>query len=83
MIQLKDGTYLISKIGNGMLLTHIDEDGNILWERSLVGTAVYSARGLIQLEDGGFLVAGFIQIRNGRSYDAIILRTDADGKVEE
>jgi len=83
MIQLKDGTYLIGKIGNGMLLTHIDEDGNILWERSLVGTAVYGTRGLIQLEDGGFLVAGFIQIRNGRSYDAIILRTDADGKVEE
>jgi len=83
MIQLKDGTYLIGKIGNGMLLTHIDEDGNILWERSLVGTAVYGTRGLIQLEDGGFLVAGFIQIRNGRSYDATILRTDADGKVEE
>ena len=83
MIQLKDGTYLIGKIGNGMLLTHIDEDGNILWERSLIGTAVYGARELVQLEDGGLLVAGFIQIRNGRSYDAIILRTDADGKVEE
>ncbi len=82
-IQLKDGTYLIGKIGNGMLLTHIDEDGNILWERSLVGTAVYGARELIQLEDGGFLVAGFIQIRNGRSYDAILLRTDAEGRVEE
>ncbi len=83
MIQLKDGTYLIGKIGNGMVLTHIDEDGNILWERSLVGTAVYGARELIQLEDGGFLVAGFIQIRNGRSYDAILLRTDTEGKVEE
>ena len=83
MIQLKDGTYLIGKIGNGMLLTHIDEDGNILWERSLVGTAVYGARELIQLEDGGFLVAGFIQIRNGRSYDAILLRTNADGLVNE
>ena len=83
LIQLKDGTYLIGKIGNGMLLTHIDEDGNILWERSLVGTAVYGARELIQLEDGGFLVAGFIQIRNGRSYDAILLRTNADGLVNE
>lgn len=83
MIQLRDGTYLIGKIGNGMLLTRIDEGGNILWERSLVRTAVYGARGLIQLEDGGFLVAGFIQIRNGRSYDAIILRTDADGNIEE
>ncbi len=83
MIQLKDETYLIGAIGNGMLLTRIDANGDILWERSLLGTAVYGARGLIQLEDGGFLVAGFIQIRNGRSYDAIILRTDADGNIEE
>ena len=83
MIELKDETYLIGAIGNGMLLTRIDKDGDILWERSLVGTAVYGARELIQLEDGGFLVAGFIQIRNGRSYDAIILRTDADGNIEE
>ena len=83
MIQLSDGTYLIGGLGNGMLLTDIDDDGNILWERSLVGTAVYGARGLIQLEDGGFLVAGFIQIRNGRSYDAILLRTDAEGRVKE
>ena len=83
MIQLKDGTYLIGNIGNGMLLTNIDEDGDILWDRSLIGTAVYGARELVQLEDGGFLVAGFIQIRNGRSYDAIILRTNADGNIEE
>jgi len=83
MIQLKDETYLIGAIGNGMLLTRIDANGDILWERSLLGRAVYGSKGLIQLEDGGFLVAGFIQIRNGRSYDAIILRADADGKVEE
>jgi len=83
MLQLKDGTYLIGKIGNGMLLTHIYEDGNILWERSLIGTAVYGARELIQLEDKGFLIAGFIQIRNGRSYDAILLRTDANGLLNE
>ena len=83
MIQLKDGTYLIGGLGNGMLLTRMDETGNILWGRSLVGTAVYGARGLIQLEDGDFLVAGFIQISNGRSYDAIILRTDAEGQVKE
>ena len=83
LIQLEDGTFLIGGLGNGMLLTRIDETGNILWERSLVGTTVYGARGLIQLEDGGFLAAGFIQISNGRSYDAIIFRTDADGRVDE
>ena len=83
LIRLKDGTYLIGGIGNGMLLSRVDEDGNVLWRRSLVGKTVYGADGLIELEDGGYLVAGFIQIINGRSYDAILLRTDAEGRVGE
>lgn len=83
LIQLKDGTYLIGILGNGMALKRIDEDGNALWERSLVGQSVYGATALIELESGGFLVAGFVQIINGRSYDAIILRTDAEGRVHE
>ena len=83
LIQLNDGTYLIGILGNGMALKHIDEDGNILWERSLVGQSVYGASALIELESGGFLVAGFVEIIGGRSYDAIILRTDAEGRVDE
>jgi hypothetical protein len=83
LIQLNDGTYLIGILGNGMALKHIDEDGNILWERSLVGQSVYGASALIELESGGFLVAGFVEIIGGRSYDAIILRTDSEGRVDE
>jgi len=38
----------------------------------------------IELEDGGFIVvAGLIQLSNGRSYDAILLRIDAEGRVGE
>jgi hypothetical protein len=81
LIQLNDGTYLIGLLGNGMALKHIDEDGNMLWERSLVGQSVYGAAALIELESGGFLVAGFVQIIPGRSYDAVILRTDAEGQI--
>jgi hypothetical protein len=83
LIQLNDGTYLLGGIGKGMLLSRIDRDGNILWRRSLVGNAVYGAEALIELPDGGYLVAGLIQITNGRSYDAILLRTDAEGWVGE
>jgi hypothetical protein len=83
LIRLKDGTYLIGGIGNGILLSRVDQDGNVLWRRSLVGQTVYGADGLIELEGGGYLVAGFIQIVNGRSYDAILLRTDAEGQIEE
>lgn len=38
---------------------------------------------LTELEDGGYLVAGLIQRVNGRSYDAIRLRTDSEGWVGE
>ena len=74
---------MIGGLGNGMPLSHVDKDGNVLWNRSLVGESVYGAEALIELEDGGYLIAGFVQITNGRSYDAIILRTDADGWVGE
>jgi hypothetical protein len=83
LIQLSDGTYLVGGIGDGVLLSRVDQDGNLLWRRSLVGQSVYGASGLIELEDGGYLVAGFIQITNGRSYDAILLRTDAEGQILE
>jgi dipeptidyl aminopeptidase/acylaminoacyl peptidase len=83
MIRLKDGTYLTGAIANGMLLSRVDEDGNVLWRRSLVGQTVHGAMALLELEDGGYLVAGLIQLINGRSYDAILLRTDAEGWVGE
>jgi hypothetical protein len=80
LLRLKDGTYLIGGIGNGLLLSRVDQEGNVLWQRSLVGgQAVYGADGLIELEDGGYVVAGFVQIINGRSYDAILVRTGAEG----
>jgi hypothetical protein len=83
LIRLNDGTYLIGAIANGIQLSRVDEHGNVLWRRSLVGEIVYGAMALIELEDGGYLVAGLIQLINGRSYDAILLRTDAEGRVEE
>jgi len=83
IIRLKDGTYLIGGIGEGILLSKVEEDGKVLWTRSLIGQLVHGAEALIELNDGGFLVGGFIQKSNGRSYDAIILRTDEDGWVAE
>ena len=84
LIRLKDGSYLTGAIGNGAVISRIDEDGNVLWRQSLLGQqTVYGAMALIELEDGGYLVAGLIQLINGRSYDAIILRTDPEGWVEE
>jgi outer membrane protein assembly factor BamB len=83
MIRLNDGTYLIGAIANGMLLSCIDDEGNVLWRRSLVGQTVYGGMALAELEGGGYVVAGLKQLVNGRSYDAVLLRTDAEGRVAE
>ena len=82
LIRLRDGTYLIGAIANGVLLSRVDEDGSVLWRRSLLEPqTVYGGMALTELEDGGYLVAGLIQLINGRSYDAVLLRTDSEGRV--
>ena len=82
MIRLGDGTYLVGAIANGVLLSHVDEHGNVLWRRSLLDQqTVYGGMALTELADGGYLVAGLIQLVNGRSYDAILLRTDGEGRI--
>ena len=82
LLRLRNGTYLIGAISNGVLLSNVDEDGNVLWRRSLLGqNTVYGGMALIELEDGGFLVAGLIQLVSGRSYDAFLMRTDSEGRV--
>jgi hypothetical protein len=41
----------------------------------------YGGMALADLEDGDNRVAGLIQLIGGRSYDAILLRTDAEGRI--
>jgi len=82
MILLRDGTYLLGMIADGMRIVRIAGDGSILWQRSLVGPETYGAMALAELEDG-FAIAGLIQIIGGRSYDALLLRTGADGWAGE
>lgn len=82
LIRLQDGNYLVGAIGNGMILSKVDQDGNVLWRQSLLDpNTVYGGMALAELEEGGFLVAGLVQIIGGRSYDAVIIRTDFGGNA--
>ncbi len=81
LLALPDGTYVIGALGSGMPLIHIDETGNTLWRRSLAGSRVHMVSDVIQLSDGGFLAAGLVEIQGGRSYDAVLVRTDVEGRV--
>jgi hypothetical protein len=83
MIRLNDGSYLLGAISNGLIISKVDGEANVLWRRSLIGQIVYGSMALVELEQGGYLVAGLIQRVNGRSYDAILVRTDAQGRLAE
>jgi hypothetical protein len=55
--------------------------GTVLWESRLSDEAVHVANAVLETEDGGIVVAAAKQIEPGRSYDALLLRLDKDGKV--
>lgn len=83
LLPLRDGNYLIGGIGEGMPLYKISQDGTLLWEVKLGGEADYGTAGLLELEDGSIVGAGFLQITNGYAYDAILFLVDADGGLGE
>ncbi len=83
LIPLEDGTFLVGGLGDNLPLYCIDGEGSLLWESFPGVKAVQGAKGLLELSDGSFLVAGFIQLINGYSYDAFVLRTDSEGRLGE
>lgn len=80
--RVSDKAYLVGGLGRAMPLWKIDGSGNLLWERRLDDSSVYAAEAIIELHDGGFLVSGLKSIVGGRSYDAVLLRTDAEGRID-
>jgi outer membrane protein assembly factor BamB len=77
-----DGNYLIGGLGNGMPLFKVDGTGTVLWESRLSDEAVHVANAVIETEDGGIVVAAAKQIEPGRSYDALLLKLDRNGRLE-
>ena len=80
--RVSDGTYVVGGLGRGMPLWKVDGSGTVLWEQRLNDSSVYAARTIIELPDGGFVVPGLKSIVEGRSYDAVLARTDARGRID-
>jgi hypothetical protein len=76
-----DGTFVIGGIGRGMPLWKVDGTGRLLWERRLDDSTVFAAETIVKLPDGGFLIPGLKSVVEGRSYDAVLLRTDREGHL--
>jgi hypothetical protein len=81
LLRLADGSYLIGGLGAGMPLFKVTDQGEVLWEQRITASGVHVAYSLTELPDSGFLIAGMKSLINGRSYDIVLLRTDALGQT--
>jgi Secretion system C-terminal sorting domain len=71
-----------TKVSSQILLIKTDSNGNKLWEREYGGNYYDKGYGIVQLDDGGFMISGYTSqfINNNLTdRDAIIIRTDSLG----
>jgi len=81
----EDGAYLVlgesDSFGAGerdLYLLKIDDDGEILWEKTFGGEKTEWAKEMVALSDGNFLLVGESN-SYGDSFDVYLVKIDADG----
>ena len=86
VIQTADGGFVIagktqSAGDNGwnIYLLKTDSDGKKVWVETYGETEMDFARSVIQTADGGYAMVGGTMGANGETYDAYLVRADADG----
>ncbi len=87
--QLLEGGYLITgytaSTGAGlddMLLIKTDSNGNTIWEKTYGGSGRDYGNGVIQTNDGGYVVAGYTLSYGAGSEDVWIVKTDSSGNQQ-
>ncbi|MEG3071334.1 MAG: hypothetical protein RQM92_11420 [Candidatus Syntrophopropionicum ammoniitolerans] len=85
--QLPDGNLIMAggteSYGAGLYdvyLIKMDPEGNVLWEKTYGGAASDCGYSLLQLADGGFLIAGNAESYGNGNPDVYLLRTDVAGE---
>jgi gliding motility-associated-like protein len=85
-IQLSDGNFLLvgwtTSFGNGgkdMMVTKVDNFGNIMWTRTFGGSNDERAFSAIETSDGNFIIAGHTESFGAGNLDVLVIKTDQDG----
>ncbi len=63
-------------------LIKIDEDGEVIWSRTYGGEGEDACYSVIQVEDGGFVLAGHSSSFGEGGLDCYLVRTDAEGEEQ-
>ena len=79
---LAGGTNTINEGQGDCWLVALDSDGSVLWEKTYGDVPNERATTLLQLSDGGYILAG-TAIRGGEDSHGFILKTDENGMLLE
>ncbi len=87
--QIADGGYIVSgytkSFGSGkedVYVLKLDIDGNLIWGKTFGGSNVDRAYSVEQIQDGGYIIAGYTQSFGTGSLDVYILKLNADGELQ-
>ncbi len=67
--------------GSDFWLIMLNENGNVIWDRTYGGTSGDFANDIIQTSDGGFALLGETQSKGEGRADFWLVKTDIDGNV--
>lgn len=72
---------LFQNMPSWIVLTKLDSNLNIIYDRYYGGDAMYSSYFIEATEDGGCIIAGIKYEYDGYNYDLYIIKTDEDGLI--
>jgi hypothetical protein len=88
IIQSSDGGYVVAgytgSFGSGgdIFVVKLDSSGNVVWAKTIGGNDSESAFSIIQSSDGGYVVAGGVEISRTYDFDMYITKLDSSGNVQ-